>query len=135
MSDGFQLASDEIVRLHEFLGAWFRGELGEEQFAPGFADVLHADFENVQPAGIILTRADILTMIADGKGSNPDFRITIERPRLLGSWPGFLLFQYVEHQTGARHSAPENRRLSTVLFERVDQGLSWRYLVEVGLDS
>ena len=131
--DEFNRALTEVVRLHDFLGAWFRRELAEDRFEPDFADALHHDFENVQPAGVTLTRSDLLDPIRAGRGANPDFQITIEAPRLLGTWPGLILFQYTEHQTGARASAPENRRLSTVLFEAGDKRLIWRYLTEIGL--
>lgn len=131
--DDVSLAHDEVVRLHDFLAAWFRGELAEEEIDNSFADVLHPEFENIQPAGVTLTRDKIVDAIREGQGSNPDFQISIEAPRLLGSWPGLLLFQYVEYQTGARSSTPENRRLSTVLFERDGEKLIWRYLTEVGL--
>ena len=126
------VALAEVVRLHDFLGAWFRGELARDRLVPDFAAVLHPDFENVQPAGNILTRAGIVEGIGSGHGTNPDFHITIEAPRLLGTWPGLILFQYTEFQTGARASNPENRRLSTVWFEQGDR-LIWRYLTEIGL--
>ena len=128
----FEAAHAEVVRLHDFLGAWFRGELDANRLGPDFADVLHPDFENVQPAGVVLDRAAIVDAIREGHGANPDFRIVIEDPRLLGTWPGLILFQYVEYQTGARASAPENRRRSTVVFEGGER-LVWRYLTEVGL--
>ena len=131
--DDFNQAKGEIVRLHDFLAAWFRGELNTDDFDPGFASSLHPDFENVQPAGVVLTRDDLLTAIRDGYGANPHFQIAIEAPRLLGSWPNQILAQYVEFQTGARASAPENRRLSTVLFEKSTDRLIWRYLTEIGL--
>ena len=129
----FDRALAEATRLHDFLGAWFRGELAADRFEPDFADALHRDFENVQPAGVTLTRSDLLDPIRAARGTNPDFRITIEAPRLLGTWPGLVLFQYIEHQTGARASAPENRRLSTALFETAGERPVWRYLTEVGL--
>jgi hypothetical protein len=131
--DDFNSARAEVVRLHDFLGAWFRGELAEDRFEPDFADALHPDFENVQPAGATLTRSDLLDPIRASRGVNPDFQITIEAPRLLGTWPGLILFQYIEHKTGGRASTPENRRLSTVLFEARGKLLIWRYLTEIGL--
>lgn len=131
--DKFNRAHAEVVRLHNFLGAWFRGELAEDRFKPDFADVLHPDFENVQPAGVTLTRDNLLDPIRAGHGSNPGFQISILAPRLLGTWPGLTLFQYTEHQTGARASTPENWRLSTVLFEEDSKLLVWRYLTEIGL--
>lgn len=129
----FDKALHEVVRLHDFLGAWFRGELAEDQFEQDFADTLHPEFENVQPAGVTLDRNNLLDSIRAAHGVNQDFRIVIETPRLLGSWPGLILFQYVEHQSGARASAPQNWRLSTVLFEVHDKQLIWRYLTEIGL--
>lgn len=125
-------AHAEVIRLHEFLGAWFRGELASERLSPDFADALHPDFENPQPAGVVLTRDEIVEAIQAGRGTNPDFRIEIEKPRLLGTWPGLTLFQYVEFQTGAKASASENRRLSTVLFHDGPRPV-WRYLTEIGL--
>ena len=130
----FEQAHAEVVRLHVFLGAWFRGEIAVDRLAPDFADSLHPDFENVQPAGRVLNRTVIVDQIRQGHGGNPDFRIEIETPRLLATWPGLVLFQYVEAQTGARASASQNRRLSTVLFERGER-LIWRYLTEVGLSQ
>lgn len=129
----FSLAHDEVVRLHDFLGAWFRGELFTEEINQSFACFLHPDFENVQPAGVTLTRGKIVDSIREGRGTNPEFQIIIEAPRLLASWTDLLLFQYIEYQTGARSTAPENRRLSTVLFERDSEKLIWRYLTEIGL--
>lgn len=131
--DEFDRALREVVRLHEFLGAWFRGELADGQFDPGFANALHPDFENVQPAGVTLTRSNLLDSIRAGRGANRDFRIAIEAPRLLGTWHELILFQYIEKQAGARASAPENRRLSSVLFEVDGNALRWRYLTEIGL--
>ncbi len=126
------LARDEVVRLHDFIAGWFRGDIDPGRFDDEFSGALHLDFENVQPSGQVLSRADLLHPIQSARAGNPDFQITIEEPRLLAAWPGLILFQYVEFQTGARNSAPENRRRSTVLFERGER-LVWRYLTEVGM--
>ena len=132
MSDPFTLARDEIVRLHRVIDGWFRGELPAERFDPEFSDALHADFENIQPSGLVRSKADLLEPIRAAHGANPDFRIEIEAPRLLATWPGLILATYVEFQTGAKNSAADNRRRSTVLFETGDR-LVWRYLQETGL--
>lgn len=122
-------ATDEIVRLHQVIDGWFRGDLASDRFDVEFADALHPEFENIQPSGQVLAKADLLDPIRTARGANPDFRITIEEPRLLGIWPGLILAGYVEHQTGARNSAGDNRRRSTVLFETGDR-LIWRHLQE-----
>ncbi|MEM0922728.1 MAG: hypothetical protein AAGI13_06755 [Pseudomonadota bacterium] len=133
MSDPGTRATAEIVRMHEFLSSWFRGEIDQARFAADFTDRLDPVFENIQPAGTVLSKAELETAIYAGHGTNPDFQISIETPRLLGTWPGLILAGYVEYQTGARASAAENRRRSTVLFADHDGGLIWRYLQETGL--
>ena len=49
----------EVVALHEFISAWIRGDLARsnERFRIEFAEKLHRDFVNVQPAGRVLARA------------------------------------------------------------------------------
>lgn len=130
--DALSQAAHEIVRLHRFIDGWYRGEHAPDRFDPELADVLHDVFENIQPSGKVLTRASLLAPIRAAHGANPNFRITIEEPRLLGTWPGLILASYVESQSGARNSAAENRRRSTVLFETGDR-LLWRHLQETGL--
>lgn len=126
-------ASAEIERLHDFIAGWFRGEGGD--LDRDFAAALHPRFENIQPAGKVLTRDAIVTAIRAGRGANPEFRIAIEAPRLIAAWPESrtCLATYIEAQTGARNSAPENRRRATVLFEDHDGRLLWRHLQETGL--
>ena len=132
--DPFTLAETEIVRMHDTIAGWFRGDLAEDRFEPDFADVLHAEFENIQPSGEVLSKQDLLGPIRAAHGMNPDFRIEIEEPRLIATWPGLILATYVEFQSGARNSAPENRRRSTVLFETGPR-LVWRHLQETGLST
>ncbi|MEM7424215.1 MAG: hypothetical protein AAF334_10870 [Pseudomonadota bacterium] len=125
-------AVEEIIRLHDFISGWFRGEIEPGEFDAGFGDALHPSFENIQPSGAVLTRSDLLEPILAAHGRNSDFRIIIEEPRVLATWPTLILATYVEFQTGARNSAPENRRRSTVLFEQQDR-LVWRHLHETAL--
>ena len=52
--DAHSTATEEAIRLHDFIAGWFRGEIAPERFEPDFADALHSEFENVQPAGTVL---------------------------------------------------------------------------------
>ena len=132
MTDHPDPAIAEIIRLHDVISGWFRGEITTDRFDPEFADALHPAFENIQPSGAVLGRAELLEPIRAAHGANPDFRITIEHPRVIARLSGLILATYVEYQTGARNSAPRNRRRSTVLFETGDR-LLWRHLQETGL--
>ena len=123
----------EVERLHDFLAGWFQGTLPESAFEGGIAVRLHPKFENVQPAGHVLTRDGLLGPLRRAWGSNPDFRIEIRETRILGLWQGggLILAGYVEAQFGARSSTPaDNLRRSTVLFERGASGLVWRHIHE-----
>ena len=130
--DAFAIAKAEIERLHRVIDARFRGDLAHDRFDPEFADALHPEFENIQPSGDVLKKAELIGPIRAAHGANPDFRIVIEEPRVIATYPGLILATYVEFQTGARNSASENRRRSTVLFETGPR-LIWRHLQETGL--
>ena len=128
-------ATREIVRLHDFISGWFRGEIAAERFEAEFTDALHDAFENIQPSGLVLSKADLLDPIRNAHGANPDFRISIETPQLVAEHAGQIVMTYVEFQQGARNSEPENRRRSIVFFERDGDRLIWRHLQETGISD
>lgn len=128
-----QQVTQEVVRLHEFISGWFRGEVSHETFDVAFGDVLHPDFQNIQPSGMLLTKEELLQPIHVAYGSNPDFRINIEASRLIAQYSGQIVMGYVEFQQGARNSNTENRRRSTAVFETQGKYLIWRHLQETGL--
>ncbi len=130
--------TDEVAAVHRFLADWITGAVpaSDAAFAEGLADRLHPRFEIVHPSGRIQHRDDLLGELRAAWGANPAFTIAVRNVRLLEAWPasGLLLTRYVEHQGGARRTAPaENDRLSTVLFERGVERLLWRYLHETAL--
>lgn len=132
----FDEVRTEIVRLHDFFTNWFRGMVPEDAFENGIAARLHPGFENVQPAGKVLSLDDLLGGLRACHGTNPDFRIEIRDTRILASWPdcGLILAEYVEAQFGARNtSPPDNLRRSTVLFERTSENLIWRHVHETAI--
>jgi hypothetical protein len=128
----------EIERLHDFFAGWFQGTIPDDAFEDGIANRLHPEFENVQPAGHILTCDTLLGPLRGARGVNPGFRIEVREVRILGQWPGagLVLAGYVEAQFGARNTVPsDNLRRSTVLFERMDDALVWRYVHETALNN
>lgn len=123
----------EIERLHAFISGWFRGEYAAEAFDSGFTAALHAEFVNIQPSGKVLSRDQLLEPIRSANGANPEFRITIEQPKIVAEYPGCVVATYVEYQQGARNSAPQNRRRSTAVFETTGERLIWRHLQETAI--
>ena len=132
----------EIEAVHDFLAAWFRGELEptDAVYGAGLADRLASDFVNIQPAGTLLTRSQLLEPIKAAFGANPDFRISIAdvAVRYADMAAGLVLATYVEHQDGARNTTPPaNTRISTVLF-RVDAPagpLTWLHIHETAVPA
>jgi len=136
MSELIDEVRDEIEALHAFFVDWFRGTAEESELESRLGAKLHPDFESVQPMGHNLTRAMLLELFAGVRGTNPNFRIEIREPRILGVWPdsGLILAGYVEAQFGARFSIPaENSRRCTALLVKGEKGLRWRHIHETGL--
>ncbi len=137
-SDPHTAAVEEIKRLHDFIAGWFRGDEPAESFDAAFTDMLSPEFENIQPAGRVLSLSELIDPIRDAHGSNPDFQIEIRDPRLLGTYPKARLIHatYIEAQSGARNSVPpENLRRSTVLFSVQGRHLIWRHLHETAVSG
>ena len=130
----------EIEEVHRFLSDWFRGEVPntDQAFAAGLRDRLAPGFENIQPAGRILQRDELLDAIEAGHGTSPAFRIAISdvRLRYASEDRSTVLATYVETQTGARQSAPENARISSVWMNRTADGtLQWLHIHETGVPT
>ncbi|MEM8741876.1 MAG: hypothetical protein AAGE13_10310 [Pseudomonadota bacterium] len=125
-------AIGEIVRFHRALEDWFRGTLPEDQLNPQLLDMLHSEFHIVFPSGVLVSCSDLCRSLRAGRGQSPELRITIAEPQVLCVFPGLILANYIEHQTGARNSLAENRRRATVLFQ-IEERLLWRHLHDTGL--
>ena len=128
--------AEEIEAFHDFVVGWFNGTLPCDGavFASAIEQRLDPSFYNVQPAGIVLSRDDLIASIRSGYAKNPDFMISISEVivrRTLAK--DLILVTYVEHQRGARNSAPENGRLSTVLLQANQNAFTWLFVHETWL--
>lgn len=130
--------ASEISALHDDLASWLSGRQSRENtfFQAAFRDRLHEAFFNVQPAGIVLSRSELLHDLDNGYGHSPDFDIQILNVtvRQILCKGRHILATYEEYQRGARKSQrSENARLSTVLFEQQGDRLMWRSIHETWL--
>jgi hypothetical protein len=126
--DLFESAREEILRLHAFFVAWFRGEPAD------FADCERAfapDFRMVTPDGAVHERESAVKRLRAARGSaGGDFTIEIAEPRLVWRLGDAVLVEYVERQQ--RHGKASARR-ATALFTRAEAapaGALWRHLQE-----
>lgn len=133
--------SAEIEALHSFLSHWLNGTLSksDDVFSAGIQDRLSNSFHNIQPAGLLLGREQLLSQIHQGYARSPGFKIKIRNVRLLNtlSEDRFIIAVYEEYQKNARNSERKNNaRLSTVAFEnRENSILNWLYIHETWLPA
>ena len=128
----------EISRLHDFFTQWFAGTIAnrDDIFDREVGDTLVDGFVNIQPAGTMLSRDELLEQIRSGHGKNPAFNISVKNVRLHHHLPGDIrLVTYEEYQQGAMNSAPENGRLSTALLRSVDEHFEWLWVHETALPA
>lgn len=93
---------DEVVELHRFFQAWYRGEIdpGGEGFSR-FSDVLSESFHLISPDGRLVSRSEILAAVRAAHGSKP---------------PAF------EIRTGEVHFRIGSRRVGVVTYEEWHEG-------------
>lgn len=132
------LLRSEVETLHDFISAWIRGDVGRSNalFDERLGGRLSADFFNIQPSGIVLTREGLTRSIFDAHGANPRFAIEVSRFQLLHVTPDCsrAAASYLECQSNARNTVPpDNDRQSIVFFDLRDapQRITWQYLHEL----
>lgn len=132
-----QAVRHEIETIHRFIAAWFRGEIAAngDDFETLLAAQLAPQLVNIQPAGHVLSRDDLLTGLRKGHGTNPAFRIDIRDVRVRGYFAecNLVLATYTELQTGALNTnPPDNARISTVLLRRAPEAnrFTWLHIHE-----
>ncbi len=128
----------EVEEVHAFIAGWFRGTVTNDQatFNAGLGDRLADDLINIQPAGRVLTRDDLLIPMFGAYGANPGFDISIRDFRLL-HLPAdgkTAAATYVEDQRGALNTVPaDNSRITTVLFDVSADEPLWLHLHETAV--
>ena len=134
-----QDVASEIAALHLFFEGWLNGSLPESEkvFAEGLERRLAPGFVNIQPAGLLLSRADLIGQIRRGYGASPDFHIRVGEVAVRQELAEASLIQatYQEYQRGARNSAADNARISSVLLQRQGADFLWLHIHETWLPA
>ncbi len=126
----------EVSTQHDFFTDWFSGNVPQDDhlFNQAVGNRLVPGFVNIQPAGVMLMRDDLMQQIREGYGKNPAFRIRVGNLQVHHQLPqSTILATYEEYQRGAQNSAPDNARLSTVLLRIADGGFKWLWVHETWL--
>ncbi len=127
----------EVAVVHDFIAAWIRGELPDDDQAwQAFRKRFAPDFALLTPGGAQMTPERSLGFVREMHGSNDEFRIEARDANILRARAGLVVATYTEWQRNARH-APlrENGRLSTVVFDDDGDTLRWAWLHETWLPA
>ncbi|ERH11586.1 MAG: hypothetical protein J07HB67_00594 [halophilic archaeon J07HB67] len=130
-------ARREIEALHDFFGAWFRGDLDHEAFGRP-VETLGPSFRMVRPDGRELAREAVIDGVRSGHASEPDdppFEILVRDQRVQWTSDDRCLVRYEEWQ---RSAGRWRGRRSTAAFVRdrsAPAGVVWSDLHETWIDG
>jgi len=128
-----QQAETEIIGLHDFFQAWYRGELDATAFS-SFEQALDENFQIITPDGNLLPRERILQAVRQQHGSDASAVLEIRHVEPVAVDRQIAVFRYQEWQSSAGEKP--RGRLSTVVFRRdaaASNGLIWRQVHETWL--
>jgi hypothetical protein len=120
---------DEVIQLHQFLGAWLRGDTGEPGGIPlRLANALSDDFCVIHPSGLSDTRDKVVANFRSAWGTRPaDFYIQITDIEHRFSFDAIQVIAYTETH---HEPVPSQRRSTAILESRNRQRPKWCYLHE-----
>ncbi|MBC9909082.1 nuclear transport factor 2 family protein [Chitinophaga varians] len=125
--DNLSKAKEEVIRFHEQIAAWFRGD--EPVAAGGIKGLLanfSPDFRIVSPEGNRSSLEELAAMIRELLGKLPDMRIAVKD--IQGYATDYhVLLTYTEVQAD---SGGENSRYSSAVFIRDGDRMLWLDLWE-----
>ncbi|MDW3182598.1 hypothetical protein [Roseobacter sp.] len=128
-----QIATKEIVDLHEFFTEWFNGSVERDQLEPRFLSRLDENVVFIPPEGHIMTGDMLKGGFDRGYGSNKDFRIQIRDVTIRHEIGDLVMATYTEWQIGAALSAEKNNaRVSSVLMKMTGP-VTWLHIQETWL--
>ncbi len=133
--DVFTACEQEVVGLHRFFEAWFRGNFSDrERGFRRFSDVMDPGFMIVSPRGTATALPELSAGLRGAFGSwSADEKIEVRDLQLRHAHADLALLTYVE----AQHArGKDTARLSTVLMrqdEGTPNGVRWLHLHETWL--
>jgi hypothetical protein len=125
----------EIVALHDFFQAWYRGTADDRDFRQ-FEAALADDFVIVVPDARILQREAIIEAVRGQRASDPGIVVEIRNVHAHRSDSDSAVFTYEEWQM--RTGEPPRGLLSTVVFAldpNARAGLRWLHVHETWLPA
>lgn len=116
-------ATAEIIRFHEAIAAWFRGETpNNATTAAALTNAFHPDFKMIGAKGKIVPRSLLGEWLTGLHGNIPDIQISVHDITLHLTHDNLVLMTYREVQETGGTS---NERYSSAFFTIDEQGRAW----------
>ena len=133
MSELLNDVRDEIDDLHVFFVEWFNGSADPGSYEERFVSRFDQSVIFVGPNGMLLEYEQLMAMMRDAHGSNPDFRIAIRDVTIRQQSGEQLVVTYTEWQRNAKNSdEADNGRLSTAILTTT-RPFRWLHIHETWL--
>ena len=133
MSDLLNDVRQEIDDLHVFFVEWFNGTADKDSYEARFVSRFDPGVIFVGPNGMLLEHEQLMGMMRDAHGSNPDFRIAIRDVTIRQQSAEQLIVTYTEWQRNAINSdEADNGRLTTAVLSTT-KPFRWLHIHETWL--
>ena len=111
----FKSIQREILEIHQFFQGWFNGQVSDdEKILNRLTRVLAKDFTIINPAGRLIHRDDLISMIQAAYHTHKGMRIWIENVQILHKIGEITIAAYEEWQIIGREVTV---RLTTATFK------------------
>lgn len=118
---------NEILETHKKIQRWLSGSAQQAEL-PFLLAHFSPLFSMVGVDGVIVDYNGLAAFFSDSFGKSPGFKIGIDEFCELASNGNFSVVSYREHETD--NTTNKTVRRLTVVFERSDERIRWRYLQE-----
>ncbi|MBT7953007.1 MAG: DUF4440 domain-containing protein [Gammaproteobacteria bacterium] len=133
MSDLERDVHKEIDDMHVFFVEWFNGTADKNSYEEKFVSRFDPAVIFIGPNGMLLDYENLMAMMREAHGSNPDFRIAIRDVTIRHESDTQVVATYTEWQRNAMNSDnADNGRLTTVMLSR-GKPLRWLHVQETWL--
>lgn len=133
MTDLKASVKKEIDELHVFFVEWFNGSADRNCYEERFVSRFDKGVHFIGPNGMILDYDQLMGMMRDAHGSNPDFRIAIRDVNIWHVSDAQIVATYTEWQRNAVNSDDaDNGRLTSAILSK-SQPFQWLHIHETWL--
>ena len=135
MSDLAQAVQREIEDLHVFFVEWFNGSADRDSYEERFVSHFDKGVHFIPPSGVLVDYEQLVAMMRDAYGTNPDFAIAIRDVNVWHVTNEQIVVSYTEWQRNSHDTEePNNGRITSAVLS-TEQPFRWLHVQETMLPA